>query len=324
MDTERDEADPRRRRAQPRPAGPEQIDCEAAIVGAGGAGLAAALLLARTRRSVVVVDDGRPRNAPSAQLRGFLGRDRDAPAELLRAGREEVRGYGARLLDARVERLDEQRVLHLRDGRRVRAERVLLASGLHDELPEVPGAAERWGRDVLHCPYCHAREAGPGPFVVLGTHPGAVHQSLLLRQWSDDVTLLGEPPRSGPEQFAMLAAAGVRLQTGRAEGIVVEADAVTAVRTGSGVLPCRAVFVFPVPRPRDGFTAQLGLERDEAGFPVTDATGRTSLPWLYAAGNAADPRLPALAAAGDGQRAAFAMHNAWVAEQAATLARGAR
>lgn len=287
--------------------------CDAAIIGGGAAGLAAALLLARAHRDVVVIDDGTPRNAPSAHARGFLSRDSASPAEILAAGGAEVARYGGRCVTARVDRLDDQRLLHLSDGSRLRATRVVLATGLRDALPDIPGVAERWGRDVLHCPYCHGYEAGRAPFVVLGTHPNAVHHSLLLRQWSPDVTLAVHDLRLSSEDRAVLGARGVRLREGRIEEVLAADDAVVAVRVDGADVPATAVFLFPEPRPRDAFVDGLGVERDELGFPRTDPTGRTSVPWLYAAGNATDPRLQVLSAAGHGQQ----VHNAWVMEEAA-------
>lgn len=302
----------------------EITTCEAAVVGAGGAGLAAALLLARARRDVIVIDGGKPRNAPSAHARDFLSRDSCAPTEVLGLGRQEVTGYGARILDAEVRQLDNERTLHLVDGRRIRGARVILATGLTDVLPEVPGVAERWGRDVLHCPYCHAHDVGQNPFVVLGTHPYAVHHSILLRQWSPDVTFVVHEVKLSDQDRAAMTTRGVRIFDGRAEEVVVENDAVTGVRVRGTVVPCAAVFLFPAPRPRDQFTAELSLHRDSLGFPVVDPMGCTSVPWLYAAGNAADPRFQALAAAGHGQQVAHAMHNAWVAEEVAATTAGRR
>src|SRR5579859_5773744 len=131
------------------------------VVGGGAAGLSGALLLARSRRSVLVIDAGEPRNAPAAAAHGFLSRDGVSPLELLQLGRAEVRGYGGQLTQARVlsvARGEDAFSLTLDDASVVSARRLLVASGLVDELPDVPGVRERWGRDVLHCPYCHGWE----------------------------------------------------------------------------------------------------------------------------------------------------------------------
>lgn len=291
------------------------ITCEAAIVGGGSAGLAAALLLARARRKVIVIDSGQPRNQPSSHARGFISRDGLAPVEILKLARHEARGYGVEFIDGIVERLDSQRTLHLSDGRKVQATRVLLTTGLRDVLPDVEGLKERWGRDVLHCPYCHAYDAGQVPFVVLGSHPNAVHHSLLLKQWTPEVTLVTDDLVLSEEDRVALDVRGVRVVEGRTEQILVEDDKISGVRVSGQTLPCSIVFLFPEPRPRDEFTAELNLERNSMGFPVTDPMGCTSVPWLYAAGNAVDPRAQALTAAGHGQQVAFAMHNSWVHEE---------
>src|SRR5688500_1864416 len=153
------------------------------VVGGGAAGLNAALVLARARRRVVVVDAGDPRNAPAAHMHGFLSRDGMSPAQLLEVGRAEVAAYGGELVADRVARVDEGFTVHLAGGRALRARRVLVATGLRDELPDIPGLWERWARDVLHCPFCHGYEVRDRPLGVLGT----LHLGLLLPQWSGDV-----------------------------------------------------------------------------------------------------------------------------------------
>src|SRR5689334_13038452 len=134
---------------------------DVAVVGGGAAGLNGALMLARSRRSVAVIDAGEPRNAPAEGVHGLLGREGMPPAELLALGREEVRSYGGHVVTSRVTgaaRKDDGFVLALDDGREVRARRLLVTTGLVDELPDVPGLRELWGSDVIHCPYCHGWE----------------------------------------------------------------------------------------------------------------------------------------------------------------------
>ena len=187
------------------------------VVGAGAAGLGGALALARSRRSVLVIDAGEPRNAPAEGVHVYPGREGTAPGELLAIGRAEVRGYGGAFRDGTVvsaERLESTgaegtdgegtdsgdtaggfRVV-LADGEPVRASRLLVTTGLVDELPDVPGLAELWGTDVPHCPYCHGWELRDQAIGVLSTGPLAVHQALLWRQWSSDITLF---LHTGPE-----------------------------------------------------------------------------------------------------------------------------
>src|SRR5689334_19725548 len=161
----------------------EQVDV--AIIGGGPAGLSAALVLGRARRRVVVVDAGTPRNAPASHMQGFLSRDGTPPADLLRDARAEVRRYGVELVDDRVVDATAGFALRLAGGRTLEARQVLLATGAVDDLPDLEGARERWGRDLLHCPYCHGWEVRDQAIGVLGS----VEHAHLLRQWTDDVVL---------------------------------------------------------------------------------------------------------------------------------------
>jgi thioredoxin reductase len=160
--------------------------CDVVVVGGGAAGLSGALMLARARRSVVVLDAGAPRNAPAEGVHGLLARDGLPPAELLEHGRAEVRGYGGRVVAGEVAAVTRDPVggfeVALVDGRALHARRVLVATGLVDELPAVPGLRDRWGRDVVHCPYCHGWEVRDQAIGVLATGPMSVHQALLFRQ----------------------------------------------------------------------------------------------------------------------------------------------
>ncbi|PRX49953.1 thioredoxin reductase [Prauserella shujinwangii] len=275
------------------------------IVGGGAAGLNAALVLARARRSVAVVDGGSPRNAPAGHLHGFLSRDGLPPAELLRAGREEVAGYGGDLVDDVVSTLRPDRLVELASGRVLAARRVLVATGLTDELPEIPGVRERWGHDVLHCPYCHGWEVRDRPLAVLGTSPRSPHQALLVRQWSADLVYFPHTAEPAREDAERMRARGIRIVPGKVDEVVVEGDRVRAVRLADGTEVAReAVFVGPRFVPKDGVLAAAGCARAESGFVAVDGTGRTSVPWLWAAGNVVDPAAQLITAASDGARAA--------------------
>ncbi|MFE4971056.1 NAD(P)/FAD-dependent oxidoreductase [Kitasatospora sp. NPDC056651] len=307
------------------------------VVGAGAAGLNAALVLGRARRRVAVVDAGEPRNAPAAHMHGYLSRDGMPPAALLAVGREEVARYGVDLLDARVEhieaveaveaveggdggdggdRLAASFVVHLAGGPVLRARRVVVATGLRDGLPELPGLVERWGRDVLHCPYCHAWEVRDRPLGVLGTGPGAVNQALLLRQWSADVVLLAHTLTLTDAERERLAARQVRVVEGRIVRLVSDDGRLRGVELANGqVVPREAVFVFPQPVPRDALLFGLDCARDDNGWVATDRASRTSLPGVWAVGNVADPRAQVVTAAGMGAAAAFALDHDLVAEE---------
>lgn len=185
---------------------------DVAIIGGGPAGLSAALTLARARRSVVVIDSGEPRNAPSPAVHGFLTRDGIAPAELLRVARAEVESHGARLVDDRVVDVTGAEGafdLTLAGGTTLSARRLLVTTGLVDELPDVAGVRELWGDQVIHCPYCHGWEARDQAIGILGSGPMSTHQALLFRQLSDDVVVFSHTHPPSAEQRAELAARGV-------------------------------------------------------------------------------------------------------------------
>jgi thioredoxin reductase len=281
------------------------------VVGGGAAGLNAALVLARARRRVAVVDAGDPRNAPSAHMHGFLSRDGMPPAQLLAAGRTEVAGYGGELVEDRVARIDEGFAVHLAGGRTLRARRVLVATGLRDELPDVPGLRERWARDVLHCPFCHGYEVRDLPLGVLsGLAPEmAVHLALLLPQWSADVVFFPHRNELTADEREQLVARGVQLVDGEVTGLVVDDDALRGVELADGrVVPRAALFVGPRFVARDELLAGLGCATGDDGRVRTDPTGRTSVPGVWAAGNVVDPRAQVVTAAGMGSVAAIALN----------------
>ncbi|WKX74316.1 NAD(P)/FAD-dependent oxidoreductase [Streptomyces sp. XD-27] len=303
------------------------------VVGGGAAGLSAALVLGRARRRVAVVDTGAPRNAPAAHMHGFLSRDGMPPADLLATGRAEVAGYGVRLVagrvediaHGRVERIEHGRVEHIANGRvehiangflvrlaggpMLGARRLLVATGLHDDVPDLPGVRERWGKALLHCPYCHGYEVRDQPIGVLGTGPGAVHHALLLRQWSPDVVFFPHTLDLADDDRERLSARGVRVADGVVERLVVDGDRLRGVAlAGGGVVRRSAVFVFPRFVPYDALLTGLGCEKADTGWVATDASGRTSVPGVWAAGNVADPRAQVVTAAGMGSAAAIAIN----------------
>ena len=297
------------------------------IIGGGAAGLSAALVLSRARRSVVVVDAGQPRNAPAAHMHGFLCSDGLPPSDLLAAGRREILGYGAKLVPGTVTAITRSETgpgsaqfeVALDDGLAIAARRILVSTGLRDDVPDIPGLRERWGRDVLHCPYCHGFEVRDQPLGVVGGTSEAILHAQIIRQWSDDVvyfangTTVGDPDR---ERFHVRDIAVV--DGGIAE-LVIEHDQLTGVRLVSGeVVPRGAVFVRPRFVPTSGLLAGLGCDSDTNGWTTTDQTGRTSVPGVWAAGNAVNPRAQVITAAGEGSAAAIAINNDLVEEDVAT------
>jgi thioredoxin reductase len=280
------------------------------VVGGGAAGLSAALVLGRARRRVVVIDAGAPRNAPAAHMQGFLSRDGMPPADLLAAGRAEVAGYGVELVADQVMAIESGFTVRLASGTVLTARRILVATGVGDELPDIPGVRERWGRDLLHCPYCHGWEVRDQPLGVLGTLPGSVLHAQLVRQWSDDVVFFRHTYELSAAEHAQLDARGIRVIEGDVARLVIDEDRLTGVELADGrVIGRAAVFVRPgnMPHP-DGLLPALGCDHNEAGFVIVDATGKTSVSGVWAAGNVVDPRAQVITSAGAGSAAAIAIN----------------
>lgn len=276
---------------------------DTAIVGGGAAGLSAALVLARARRSVVLLDAGAPRNAPAAHMHGFLSRDGFPPSRLLEIGREEIASYGVRLVPHAVTAAtgdaEDGFVLTTGEGTEIAARRIILATGVEDVLPDIPGAREAWGRFLLHCPYCHGYEVGDGSLAVFGGVPGAVRHALLLRQWSADLTYFANGSAIAEEDARLLRARGIRVHEGRIAEMLLDGERFRGVRLESGdVIPVDAVFLRPESRPRTALVAALGGVVDGAGFAHLDASGRTSVPGVWVTGNLVDPRGQVITAAG--------------------------
>jgi thioredoxin reductase len=292
------------------------------VVGGGAAGLSAALVLGRARRRVAVVDAGSPRNAPAAHMQGFLSRDGMPPLELLAAGRAEVRGYGVELIEDHVLGIESGFTIRLAGGAVFTARRILVATGVGDELPDIPGVHERWGRDLLHCPYCHGWEVRDQPLGVLGTLPGSVQHALLVRQWSDDVIFFAHTYELTADEHRQLDARGIRIERGTVTRLVVEADRLRGVELSDGQVVARAaVFVRPGNVAHDdGLLTGLGCDTNDAGFVTVDATGQTDVRGVWAAGNVVDPRAQVITAAGAGSAAAIAI-NADLVQEDLHLAR---
>lgn len=298
------------------------------VIGGGAAGLSAALMLGRARRRVTVIDAGSPRNRFAAHMHGVLGDDGTPPGELLARGRTEVAMYGVATVAGEVARVDEGEgggededgmIVRLSDGRALAARAIIVATGLTDRPPEIPGLAERWGRTVLHCPYCHGWEVRDAVIGVLATSPLSIHQAHLLRQWTDRVVVfaagLGE---LGADARRRLTARGSRLVDSPVVEVLGEGDAISAVRTASGELvPVDAIFTAGAAEPHDGFLAHLDLARTDGPIGRTlavDEWGRTSHPRIWAAGNVVNPTANVPVAMGAGSFAGAAVNAALVEE----------
>ncbi len=285
--------------------------CDVAVVGGSAAGLAAALQLARQRRSVIVVDSGEPRNAPATHMHSFLGRDGTPPGELIAAGREDVRRYGGEVLQGRVERVTGEAGsfrLDLVGGHAVHARRIVVATGLRDLLPEIEGIEAHWGRDVIHCPFCHGYEVRDQRLVHLVTGAWGLHPVPLLRQLTDRLTVVVDPSvEVQPAQLERLSAGGVDVVRGAALRLR-EADdgSIAAVELSDGTLiDADAVVVGPRFRARAEAFEPIGLvptpHATGAGEVLeADAEGKTAVPGVYAAGNVVDPSHQVLQAAAAG------------------------
>ncbi len=280
------------------------------IVGGGAAGLSAALVLGRARRRVVVVDGGQPRNAPAAHMQGYLSRDGMPPSELISVGRDEVQRYGVEVVEDDVLEIDPGFTVRLRGGDTFTARRILVATGAVDALPDIPGARERWGKDFLHCPYCHGWEVRDQPLGVLATHDASVQYAQVVRQWSDDVVFFSHTQTVSAADRLQLDARGIRIVEGSVGRFLTENDRLAGVELDDGSVVARtAVFIRPANLLRaDGLLDRLGVALDAVGFVAVDASGRTSAPGVWAAGNVVDPRAQVIAAAGAGNAAAIAIN----------------
>lgn len=309
------------------------------IVGGGSAGLSAALMLGRMRRKVLVVDGGAPRNRFAGHMHGVLGRDHTSPLDLLAAGRAELGRYDSVMI--RTGEVDEASALDgggfavtLTDGARHETKRMLLATGLRDELPDVPGLAEQWGRGAFLCPYCDGWEHRDRRIAVFVTSPMYVHATQILRQLSADVTVYGVgfdlEAGLAPEARAGLVARGITVETRAVAEVVADGERMLrGIRLADGTeVPADVIFVSATPVPNDGVARALGAEfatgPDGVEWVQVDAMGRTSVPGLSAAGNVTDGRSSVPYAMSAGSMAGAALNAELVeAEVRAALAAAA-
>jgi thioredoxin reductase len=268
---------------------------DAIIVGGGFAGLSAALQLARARRRITILDTGEPRNRFAAHSHGFLAQDGRPGRDILADARRQLAAYGTvTFRDVPAERLDGEKdafSVVTGDGGRIAARRVLLATGFEDQLPDIPGLAERWGKTVLHCPYCHGYEVGGGPVGVLARTAEAARFAAVVADWGNVTLFTNMAPEPDDAALAVLAERNVKLRPGRVTAIADGPDSLLSVETGPGITTLvKALFVMPEARVRSTIPAGRGLMLKET--PIgnilhTDDMGQTSLSGLYAAGDIA-------------------------------------
>ena len=283
---------------------------DAVIVGGGPAGLSAALVLGRARKRVLVVDEARPANAVSQGVGGLLGHDRVKPADLRDSGRRQLEEHDVELRHCAVEDVEPIRdgfLVTPTDGAPVRAHALVLAHGLRYDPPPLPGIEALWGRSVFHCAFCDGWEVRDRPLAFHGSGPAAVRSALVLASWSNDVVLCTDgAPDPGGE---VLAAAGVRVRTEPIARLAGRDGSLQQIVFSEGAAERReALFVNTRRDQPNGLAAALGCELTEAGTIVTDADGRTTVPGVFAAGDAATPNSRSVAnAIGTGSRVAYAV-----------------
>ncbi|HEY9290852.1 MAG TPA: NAD(P)/FAD-dependent oxidoreductase [Microlunatus sp.] len=298
---------------------------DVAVVGGGAAGLSGAIALARSLRSVALFDGGEPRNAPADEAHNVLGREGISPAELLAAGRREAEQYGVQLIPATVRTAVRDGGLFRLEtdtGTRIWARKLLLATGLVDELPEVEGLRELWGRSVLHCPYCHGWEVRGQRIGVLGTEARSVHQALMFRQLSDRISFFTHtgPPLAG-DQIEQLEALQIKIIHGEVERLRSKDRALSSVLLAGGQdVAVDALAVAPRFVAHGDLYTQLGgtlTVLPGAGSKInTDPVGRTDLPGVYAAGNASDLSAMVSMSSGAGIATAAVINYDLITEQA--------
>ncbi|HVM08474.1 MAG TPA: bifunctional NAD(P)/FAD-dependent oxidoreductase/class I SAM-dependent methyltransferase [Acidimicrobiales bacterium] len=287
--------------------------CDVAVVGGSAAGLAAALQMARQRRSVIVVDNGEPRNAPAHLMHGYVGHEGVAPSAFTATAREEVRGYGVEVLDGRAIEVrrehDGRFIVELAGGHALVARRVVAATGIVDELPDIDGLAAGWGSYVIHCPFCHGYEVRDQRIVQILTHPMGLHPMPLFRHLAEEFTVV-VPGGGGLDDASVdgLRNAGVDVIVAHVDKIASSDGGASVIHLVDGTeIVTDAIAVTPRFRARVEAFAPLGLRTVPHASGLgdvidADATGVTSVPGVYAAGNVSDPSQQVLHAAAHGSR----------------------
>jgi thioredoxin reductase len=290
------------------------IEADVAVVGGSFAGVSAAIMLARARRRVVIIDEGLMRNLYARASHGFLGMDGAAPQAIRAKGLAEVLAYPtARLVEGRVERISGQSGAFVLEGpEEVRAARVILAYGQRDRLPEIPGLRECWGRTVVQCPYCHGYELADRTTGLLAWEAIPMHHSVHLQDWTDDLILLENGVEVTAEEAVRLDRPGLRRQAGRVVRVHHEDGVIEAVELEGGErVAMRALYLVSWQEPVAAIARDLGCEVVETPMGhhlKVDDHQRTTIPGVFAAGDLARPYPSATQAASTGNRAGAACH----------------
>lgn len=296
-------------------------DWDVLVVGRSYAGLSAALVLGRSRRSVLVIGNGGPRNESVFHAHGLITRDGAAPAELIAAAERELSKYPTvELVDARVTdiaALEGGGVRFGFNGQRSTAGSVILATGANDNPPDTPGLAEHWGRGVFTCPYCDGFEHADTHLAVTGAAAFAPHLARVLTGWSDRITVFHDG-LDDVERRDLLAH-GVQVEERAITRVVGDGTSVSSVQLDDGTdVPIGALFLAQLPVPNNALAVQLGCAVDDNGHVVTDAMKCTTVPGVWAVGDVASARSNMAMGIADGALAAFAcnamlLDRAWAA-----------
>lgn len=290
------------------------------IIGGSFAGLSAAMQLARARRHVLLVDAAKPRNRYAAHAHGFLGQDGVPPHEIVAVARAQLARYPTvAFLDGEAVRAQTQDGgfgIVMASGQQVHGTRLILAIGMRDELPPLAGLEERWGQTVLHCPYCHGYEVAGNPLGVLAAHPMSAHQAMMLPDWGPTTYFTLDQFEPSAEEARHLAARGVRIERTPVVALRGAAPALDGVVLADGrEVPLRALFVASRSHMASPLAAQLGCAFDEGPLgPVirVDELKQTTVPGVYAAGDASTPMSNATLASASGVMAGVCAHRSLV------------
>lgn len=293
---------------------------DVAVVGGSFAGLSAALQLARARRSVTILDTGMPRNRFAAASHGFLAQDGVPPAEIIAAARKQLAAYPTvRFLNARAETASgtaDGFEIGFADGETLSARRIILAHGVSDALPDIPGLADEWGRRVAHCPYCHGYEFGGGALGVLAANgPVALHHAMLVREWGPVTLFLNGRLEPDADMLRQFEARDVTIERRPVEAVVPRPDGLTVQLAGGGGIDVAGLFTQPRSSLTCGIGEQLGCAHVEGQFgPIlkVDDMKQTTVPGVFAAGDIARPAPNVPFAVADGTMAGVAAHRSLV------------
>lgn len=278
------------------------------VIGGGPAGLSAALLLARACMNVRLVDAGPARNASSAAMHGFIGHDGVSPGAFRESAHRELSGYGVTIDPRRavsLERRGDGLLVGLDDGQSLKTPRVLLAMGLVDRLPPLPGLKEAWGKTAFSCPHCHGYELRDKRWGLLAVQKSMARMAPTFARWTTSLTLLANGRTDlPPETLAMLEQRAVALEPRKLTGLRVEGSAIQAAVFEDGELPLDAVLLHPPQRQSD-LVLFAGLTLDAEGYVKIDERHQTSMAGVFAAGDLTGNSARALEAANDGAQAAI-------------------